>query len=33
MKEITVQIDDYKKASKKHRKFSSLFDTKQLVTK
>jgi hypothetical protein len=33
MKDITTEIDSYKKSAKKHRKFYSLFDTKQIVTK
>jgi hypothetical protein len=33
MKDITIEIDAYKKAAKKYRKSSSLFDTKQIVTK
>ncbi len=33
MKDITTEIDAYKKAAKKHRKSFSIFDTKQIVTK
>ncbi len=33
MKEISNEIDAYKKAAKKHRRFFTIFDTKQIVTK
>ncbi len=33
MKDIAAEIDSYKKAAKKQRKFFTLFDTKQIVTK
>ncbi len=33
MKDIITEIDAYKKAAKNQRKFFSLFDTKQIVTK
>jgi hypothetical protein len=33
MKDISSEIDAYKKAAKKQQKFFSLFDTKLIVTK